>query len=247
MATPATNSVLKAFEILDLFQVHGRLRASQVAELLDMPRSSAYRLLVTLRSVGALDATPEGEFSLSLRLFEIGCSAPLRRRLHEAASDALQRLTSIVGAPVQLGIIGGDEVLFLEKLGLTRNRASGGGMRGPLHATGIGKALLAFSPMEFQQHVLALPLEPFTRATLTKPADLRRELEDIRQKGYAVARGEKRLGYYSIARPIRQPFVGGVIGAVSAILRGPDDIEKVNRVLQRTCKEIESGLESRTA
>lgn len=242
MSTPVANTVLKAFEVLQLFGTRTTLRASDVAELLDLPRSSCYRLLVTLRDAGALDYNADGEFFISMRLFELGCTAPLRIRLHGAASDSLQRLAALIGSPVQLGIIEGEEVLLLEKLGLNRNLATEIGSRGPMHATALGKVLLAFSPIELQNRVLKNPLESFTKSTLTSPRELRVELEEIRRRGYAMAHQEKRTGYYSIARPVREPFVGGVIGAVSVIMKDPAGLPKVNRALERTCHEIEASL-----
>lgn len=242
MTTPVAGSVLRAFEVLNLFRINREMRAADVADELGIPRSSAYRILITLREAGALESTEDGVFFLGMHMFELGCSAPLRLRLHRAAAKPIQRLSSMLGSTVQLGILDGDEVLFLEKSGLQGNPATGIGRRGPVHASAIGKVLLAFAPARTQEFVLGRPLHAFTKMTITSPTALRSELMQIRNRGFAVGYEEKRVGYFSVARPVREPYAGGVIGAVSVILRDPDDVNRSTIALSHTCKEIEAGL-----
>lgn len=79
MATPPSTTVLKAFELLDLFTERSLLGAGEAARLLGAPRASAHRLLVTLRAAGVLESNEQGQYRLGLRLFELGSYSAERR------------------------------------------------------------------------------------------------------------------------------------------------------------------------
>src|SRR5690606_32054081 len=86
--------------------------------------------------------------------------------------------------------------------------------RYPLAATGMGRVLLAFSPAEIQEAVLAEPLHPSTRYTVTDPEDMRRELAVIRREHYAVSDRQLNEETVAIAAPVRI----GAAGPVHAVL-----------------------------
>jgi DNA-binding IclR family transcriptional regulator len=73
----------------------------------------------------------------------------------------------------------------------------------PLHAGASGKVLLAYLPDEERKRILSqIPLERFTPRTVTDPEELERDLERIRKRGYAVSKGEREAGAYSIVAPV---------------------------------------------
>ena len=105
---------------------------------------------------------------------------------------------------MQLGVLDGTEVLFLERLSapaavISYTRIAG---RLPLHASASGLALLAHSPRSFQESVLAGRLEKFTERTVTSPAVLRVSLAEVRSKGVAYCPGHIHEEALSLAVPV---------------------------------------------
>jgi DNA-binding IclR family transcriptional regulator len=86
-----------------------------------------------------------------------------------------------------------------------------------MHATGTGLVLLALGDRELQEQVLGAPLERFTPLTVTDPAQLRRQLAQIRQVGFAVARGQITLPDLVVAVPVYDQF-GAVAAAISVVV-----------------------------
>jgi DNA-binding IclR family transcriptional regulator len=120
---------------------------------------------------------------------------------------------------VQLAVLDGYDALFIERIRGPRSvpiltRVGG---RLPLHATGVGKALLAFTPPAFIDEVIARGLQRITPHTITDPDELRNNLADVRRLGYAVTREEMSLGTVSVAAPIRGPE-DEVVGAISLVV-----------------------------
>jgi DNA-binding IclR family transcriptional regulator len=110
------------------------------------------------------------------------------------------------------------------------------GSRLPMHATGVGKVLLASAPPEVQQHVLA-NLVRVTPYTITQPGRLERELVEIRQSGFAQTNEEMSLGACSVAVPITvAEEVVGSVGIVVASLRR--DRDRLVAALMVTAKGI---------
>jgi IclR family transcriptional regulator, acetate operon repressor len=88
------------------------------------------------------------------------------------------------------------------------------GRRTPLHASSSGKVLLAHMPEAERQQVLARPLEAVTPRTVTDPAALLRQLDEVRARGYATIRDELEQGLNAVAAPVRQ-LSGEVVAALS--------------------------------
>ncbi|MFA9446115.1 IclR family transcriptional regulator [Egicoccus sp. AB-alg6-2] len=243
MSTPSASTVLKAFNVLSLFIERQALGASEAAQLLNAPRASTHRMLVTLRTAGVLEVTESGQYQLSMRLFELGCFAPLRRGLHEAAMRPILRLTAFTQLPVQLAVRDGNEVLYLERVGYRENNLTPVGQRGPLHASGVGKVLLAFTPQSFRAAYLASPLAPYTQYTCTSPELLAQELERVRRRGVAYGRQERHAGFFSVARPVRD-HQHQVVASVSIVAEEPlkDRLSQFEIPLEKTCRDIENQL-----
>jgi DNA-binding IclR family transcriptional regulator len=123
---------------------------------------------------------------------------------------------------VQLGVLEGEQVLFLERLSapgavVNYTRIAG---RLALHASSSGVVLLAAAPRELQERVLAGPLERYTRHTVTDPARLRALLAEVRRTGAAVLAGHVHEEAAGVAVPVRDAG-GDVVAAVSVIV--PND------------------------
>jgi DNA-binding IclR family transcriptional regulator len=166
---------------------------------------TAHRLVGELVAWGALSRTASGCYVVGRRMWDLGLLAPVQSGLRELASPYLHDLYGATLATVHLAVRDGTEVLYLDRLAghASVPVVSSVGSRLPLHATGVGKVLLAHAPAEVQRAVLA-ELRRITPYTVTQPGLLRRQLARVLRDDHATTTEEMSLGACSIAVPIRQ-------------------------------------------
>ena len=174
---------------------HRHLSLTQLSRRAGLPLATAHRLVGELAAWGALERDAGGRYRIGLRLWEVGSLAPRGLGLREAALPFLEDLYEATHENVQLAVLDGIEVVYLERIaGRTsvgvRTRVGG---RWPAHSTGVGLVLLAYASADAQERYLAGPLARFTDKTITDPARLRRELAQVRRCGYAVSNGQVTL------------------------------------------------------
>lgn len=231
MPTAILSTVTKAFRVLELFREHPSLSLSECAKLLEMPRPTAHRLLVTLESTGVVERNLEGRYQLGLRMFEIGALAPGRCRLYDASCHPLEQLVDLTGMPCHLTLLDGDEVVYLVKAHrVARDRTeTRAGSRRPAHATAAGRVLLAHQGPQETARLVAGGLAPLTRHTVIVASVFLQVLAEVRRTGHAVEREEVRLGCASVAVPVR-----GVDGEVVAALSVDGPVGQADRMVGHT-------------
>jgi DNA-binding IclR family transcriptional regulator len=211
----------KVVALLDAFLPAEReLSLNDLAGRAGLPLSTTYRLAGQLVDWGGLERAHGGGYRVGLRLWEIGSLASGSRVMIEVVVPYMQDLYEAVHENVQLGIRSGAEVVYLEKITGTAStpiRTRRGG-RLPLHATGAGKVLLAFSPPEAVEELLRSGLRRYTPRTLTTPAQLGRSLAEIRRTGLGFGLEEMTPGIVSVAAPVRDAG-GDVVAAISVVSR----------------------------
>ncbi|HEY5855752.1 MAG TPA: IclR family transcriptional regulator [Aldersonia sp.] len=207
VSVPGARVSDRLLAILGTFDpTHRAQRPYDIAERADLPLSTVYRLVAVLAEWGALTKREDGSYVVGRRLWDLGQLAPARTDLRAAASPFLHDLYGATLATVHFAVRDGTEVLYLDRLAghASVPVVSEVGGRLPLHATGVGKALLAYAPPDVQQQVFA-NLTRITPYTITAPGRLRRELAAIRQHGFAQTVEEMSLGACSVAVPVRGP------------------------------------------
>ena len=203
---PGATVTSRALALLGAFDdEHRRLTLTALADRAGLPVPTAHRLVAELVSWGALARTGSGEYVVGRRLWDIGLLAPARTGLRELASPYLHDLYGATLATVHLAVRDGTEVLYLDRLrgNTSVPILSTVGSRLPMHATGVGKVLLAHAPDDVQARVLAR-LTRVTPYTVTQPGLLRRQLARVRRDDYATTVEEMSLGACSVAVPIRR-------------------------------------------
>lgn len=180
---------------------------SELARQLDLPKSSAHALARTLADEGYLLRDDRGAYALGPRLLSLIGRLPHRLELPRVARPFMEELVETFGETAILGIRQGDHVVYIEQVEapqMIRYVAPLGEGR-PLHATSIGKVILAaMSPDEADRVLRGVKLERFTEHTLTGLRALRGELASVREQGYAVNREESMEGIAAIAVPIHE-------------------------------------------
>lgn len=196
---------------------HRSLTLSQLARRADLPLATAHRLVAELTAWGALVRRPSGEYVIGRRMWDLGLLAPVQSGLRQLASPFLQDLYGATLATVHLAIRDGTQALFVDRVSghASVPVVSQVGGRLPLHATGVGKVLLAHAPAAVIEEVLA-NLTRITPYTITQPDRLRDQLEVIRRDGYSLTFEEMTLGACSVAVPIPgdDGTVAGALGIV---------------------------------
>lgn len=203
--------------ILDAFDTRSPvLGLSELARRTSLAKTTVHRVATEMVCVGLLNRHGR-RYELGSLLFELGQRVPRTRGLRLSAAGCLEDLALNTRETVVLAFPGGQDVLFVEKYFSQR----GGGVAVarvegcvPFHCGASGKALLAFGDRATHERVLAAPLRRRTPWTITDPARLRAELEQVRQQGYAVDRQELVVGYGAVAAPV---FADGVAVATLTV------------------------------
>lgn len=199
---------------------HPRLPLSEIARRASLPPATAHRLVAELVRHGAL-ARAGSDYVVGRRLWDIGLLAPIQSTLREAASPFLHDIYAATRATVHLAVRDDHRVLYVERMS---GRASvpvvsSVGSTLPMHATGVGKVLLAHASEDVRRRVLA-SLSRVTPYTITQPGLLLKQLERVRREGWATTVEEMSLGACSVAVPVRhQDEVVAAIGVVVPTLR----------------------------
>jgi DNA-binding IclR family transcriptional regulator len=195
-----------------------RLGVSELSDRLGLPRPTVHGLLQTLHAHGFVEQDRDSDkYQLGPGLLHLGNSYLDLNELRGRSIVSAERLASRVGAAVRVGVLHGSSVVVVHHV--FRPDAAFQvlevGAQLPAHATALGKALLAFAPAELVDDLTAEELPRLTRRTLAAAA-LRRELEQIRERGVARERDEAVLGEASVAAPIFD-HAGHAVGAIGVV------------------------------
>lgn len=179
------------------------LGVSELSRRTGLPKTTVHRLVGQMIEHGLLERAGRA-VRLGLRLFEIGQLATRQRGLVDAARPLLADLREATKNTVHLAVLEGTEVVYLDVLrGPDAPRLpSRVGGRFPAHATGVGKAILAFSGPETVERVVATGLPRISARTITSPMTLHRQLARIRDQATAYEREESGIGTVCVASPI---------------------------------------------
>ncbi|WP_375478535.1 IclR family transcriptional regulator [uncultured Jatrophihabitans sp.] len=209
----------RALALLGAFDdVHRRLTLSELAERAGLPLPTAHRLVRELLGWGALDRQASGRYVIGRRMWDLGLLAPMPTGLRVIAAPFLQDLYGATFATVHLAVRDGDRALYLDRLAghASVPVVSDIGSRLPLHATGVGKVLLAHAPAALQTEVLG-NLVRVTPYTIIQPGRLREQLRRVHRDGFAQTSEEMSLGACSVAVPVRGRG-GEVVAALGLVV-----------------------------
>ncbi|GIF26732.1 transcriptional regulator [Paractinoplanes tereljensis] len=214
----------RVLSVLDAFSSNRiQLSLSEISRRTGMPMATAHRLIGELVAWGALERDPSGRYQIGLRLWEVAVLAPRGLGLRGAAMPFMTDLYEATHQNVQLAVLDGSDVVYLERISGRHAVAvlSRVGGRWPAHATGVGLVLLAHAPAAVQERYVARPLVSFTDRTIVDPARLRGKLAEVRRTGIAISERQITEDATSVAAPIRDAG-GEVVAALSVVVRAAD-------------------------
>ena len=217
---PGRSVAGKLLALLGAFdEDHPVLTLTELAARAHLPLATAHRLVAEVTAWGGMQRRADGRYTVGSRLWDIGLLAPVRTDLRASAAPFLQDLYGATLATVHFAVRDGHQVLYLDRLSgrATVPVVSTIGSRLPLHATGVGKALLAHAPAEVVRYCLS-HLTRHTTHTITAPGQLVEQLRRIRSDGYATTTEEMSIGACSVAVPVRAGPDGAVTAALGVVV-----------------------------
>jgi DNA-binding IclR family transcriptional regulator len=200
-------SVIKAVEILEcIAESDEGLGVTEISTKLNLGTSSTYHILSTLRSCRMVTQNPHNrKYHIGHRLFQISSLAKGRNLMGALAAMYLERMRDEIQETANLAILDGHEVICVaqaESRHMLR-MSTRPGMAGPFYNTAGGKLLVACQPRERWDSLISrVRFEPLTARTIVCVADLIRELEVTRDRGYGVDDEERELGVVCVAVPV---------------------------------------------
>ena len=211
-------SLERALRVLRLVGEADGLSLSEVASIADLPPSTAYRILTTLQRWGMVDFDESGQlWYIGVETFRMGAAFLRRRKLAERARTVMQDLMTRCGETANLAVAEEGCVVFVSQVETHEAIRAffRPGTRSPYHASGIGKAILAYLDEEQLARVIERSvLQAFTKKTRSTETRLRADLARIRRRGWSLDDEERFAGMRCVAAPIFNEF-GEPVGGVS--------------------------------
>lgn len=216
-------ALAKGLRLLSMFsERRPALRLSDIATEIDVPLPTVYRLAMTLVSEGFLEHLPDGSYRPGVKVLTLGHSALSGLELVELAAGPLHRLAAVTGETVNLGVLTGDQVLYISRIRntdlVTANIQVGSLL--PAVYTSMGKLLLAY----LDDAELAERIGPGSFTASHGPRavrsldELRPVLHRIREDGWSGQDEELAHGLRSVAAPVRDSS-GRVAAAANVAVR----------------------------
>ena len=247
-------SLTKVVRVLDVFSTVDRaLSLAEISHRTGFPKSTAHRLLASMREVGLLDQDRERDrYRLGMKLFELGNIVLANMDLHREARPFVDALTRQSGQAVHLAVFDGHRALVIHRADASPGKGQPTALieHAPVHCTSVGKAILAYQTNATIERVIASGLVRYTDSTITDPGQLRTQLAEIRARGYALDEGEHQPGLRCVGAPVRDQS-RCVIAAIS--ITGPfwrlplSEIEDLAKVAIHYANAISLALGYRPA
>ncbi|RIX59639.1 IclR family transcriptional regulator [Paenibacillus nanensis] len=247
---PIIQAVERALLILDLFDERTpELKITEISDRMGLHKSTVHSLVKTMQSRGYMEQDPEsGKYRLGLRLMEKGQQLLQSMDIRQVAKPSLEQFTNNTGQTTHLVILDGYEGVYIDKVEghLAPIRYSRIGRRVMLHSSSVGKLLSAYQPSEWIDRLLErYEFVRLTEKTIAHPEAFLRELELVRQRGYAIDDEENEVGVRCAAVPVfDHRGVAAAAISVSTLRSRVDDkeLEKLIEELNQTAMSISQRL-----
>jgi len=226
-----------------------RMSIAQVSHRTGIPRAAVRRSLHTLSKLGFVAADDTRHFYLRPRVLSLSHAYLSATPLVVLAQPIIDRLGESLHEACSLGILDGDEIVYLARSASSRimSPALNVGRRLPAYCTSIGHVMLAhLPPPELDDYLSRTRFHPYTEHTLTSPDKLRSVLQEVRATGFAFASQQMELRLCTLAVPVRD-IGGNFVAGMNVILQGrlvtaSEMAERFAQPLQDAAAELGSLL-----
>ncbi|PIE53718.1 MAG: IclR family transcriptional regulator [Dethiosulfovibrio peptidovorans] len=211
-------SVVKAFSIMEALDKWGELSIGQLSEALEMDKATVHRLVSTMREAGYVNQDPDTRrYSNSLKLLAMGNRVMDRTGILKVARPHIKHLAGETGETVNLGILVGSKIVYIDKLESSSTIKVGQdiGADVPCYCSALGKAILAYSSDAVAEKILDhVVMRRYTKNSIVDKVALQEELRRVRETGFALDDEEYVEGLVCISAPVLD-FTGSPVAALS--------------------------------
>ncbi|MBE3563735.1 MAG: IclR family transcriptional regulator [Hydrogenibacillus schlegelii] len=245
---PAVAKAIKILQHLADQSRHG-WTVTELAEALDLPKATIYRIVITLEAGGVLEKEESrNRYYLGPVLARWAENYVPNRRYAEIIRPFLEEISAATKESVQLATREGHQTVIIDKVDSSYmvRAVAWIGRRTPLHCSSLGKALLSLAPTDLLKQYLSARLEKMTPYTITDPDEIVRIIDRVREEGYAVDKGEVEEGLWCFGVPLmlteEVPLAISVSGPAQRMVRKQ---ESIIQILMEVKKNIEEALKGK--
>lgn len=210
-------TVVRSMDILNLFLEHAELTFQEIIDQSQIPKSSVYRMLITLEDMGFVEKGRDAKYRLGLMFLTYGNLVASRLNLRQIAYDVMHELHKELKEAINLIIRQGDETIYIEKVDVYQKVRlyTAIGKRSPLYAGACARVILSFLPeQEIVSYLNKVEFKKIATGTITTKEALLKSIRDARVNGYTVSHSELEDYTSAVAAPIFD-FKGEVVGGLS--------------------------------
>jgi IclR family KDG regulon transcriptional repressor len=210
-------TVVRSMDLLNLFKDHAQLTFQEIIELSGIPKTSVYRMLMSLEEMEFLEKGPDSKYRLGLVFLKFGHLVLSRLDIRKISFPIMQELHDDIGEAINLIIKQGDEAIYIEKIDTNQKVRlyTGIGRKSPLYAGACARVILSFLPnTEIQTYMETVELRPFAKGTITDKEELYKTISQAKKEGYTISYSELEDHTAAIAAPIFN-HKGDVIAGLS--------------------------------
>jgi len=215
----SVQSVDRALDIIEALAVEPEgLGVTEIAERAGLHKSTAHRLISTLAARSYLEKTDAGTYRIGLKLISAVSCYINSLELQTEARPYLARITGELGLTAHLGVLDGDQVVYIEKMDVISSVKlySQIGLHVHAYCSSLGKCLLSnYSKEDLETRMANCSFIKFTEKTISSMDEFQEEMKKVRIQGWAIDDEESENGHRCIGAPIYD-YRGDIIASISA-------------------------------
>ena len=244
-------SLDRAFQVLEILASQQRgLTLAELARTTDIPKSTLFRILVTLQKHHCVTSDPEGgAFRLGSNLWKLGNSFADQTDLFRASAAQMEALADECGETVFLSKLEDGEVVYLRRMESPKSVTVVKKLqsRVPAHCTATGIALMAWMPADEVSAIIDQHgMEAFNDATVTDRKVLEERLAETRRREYAIVDGEYNRDLLCVAAPVldhlQRPCAALTVALVSAQVESYEQVERVGAAVRAAARAVSRDM-----
>jgi IclR family KDG regulon transcriptional repressor len=210
-------TVVRSMDIVNLFIDYTELSFQEIIELSGIPKTSVYRMLMSLEEMGFLEKGIDSKYRLGLLFLKFGHLVSSRLDIRQIAYPIMDNLHNDVKEAINLIIKQGDEAIYIEKI--DRNQKvrlyTAIGRRSPLYAGACSRVILSYLPEpEITAYMESIELKPFAMGTIIDKKHLNDTIRQAKKDGYTISNSDLENHTSAIAAPIYD-YKGNVVAGLS--------------------------------
>jgi DNA-binding IclR family transcriptional regulator len=241
-------TIVRAMDILDLFIDHPKLSLQEIIRLSGRPKTSILRILQSFEAIGFLERDANGDYSLGLKLLQLGHLVADRLNINEAARPIMEELHQKTGKTVMLSLLQGDQAMTVASLETNQPVKIGSniGRQTPLYAGSPSRVILAFLPEERRNEYLeSRTFEKLASNTITDKKQLRAVLQADAKNRCSISHSEVNDYTTGVSAPVfnhkNEVFAAITIAGITADFT-KEELPKLIQQVKSAADKISSRL-----